>query len=68
MKNMNYVVWQEEKYFVSLCLNSEVSSFGSTIDESVKNLKEAVELYYENENEEIIEINSVMMGREPINA
>jgi len=65
---MNYVVWQEEKHFVSLCLNSEVSSFGSSIDEAVKNLKEAVELYYEDEKEQIIEINSILIGRELINA
>lgn len=68
MKTMNYVVWQEEKHFVSLCLNSEVSSFGSSIDEAVKNLKEAVELYYEDEKEQIIEINSILIGRELINA
>jgi len=29
-----------------------VSSFGETIEESVKNLKEAVELYFEGEEKE----------------
>ena len=42
-----FVVWQEGKYFVSQCLNVDVSSFGKTYDEAVKNLKEAVSLYLE---------------------
>lgn len=48
-QEINYVVWKEDKYFVSRCINVEVSSFGETIEESVKNLKEAVELYFEGE-------------------
>ena len=42
-----FVVWQEGKYFVSQCLNVDVSSFGKTYDEAVKNLREAVNLYLE---------------------
>ena len=45
MTEINYVVWKEGKYFVSKCINVEVSSFGETIDEAISNLKEAVELY-----------------------
>ena len=45
MVNFKYVVYQEGKYYVSLCLNVDVSSFGKTIDEAVKNLTDAVELY-----------------------
>jgi predicted RNase H-like HicB family nuclease len=45
MVNFKYVVYQEGKYYVSQCLNVDVSSFGKTIDEAVKNLTEAVELY-----------------------
>ncbi len=47
MKEMDYVIWKEGKYYVSQCLNVNVSSFGDTIDEAVNNLKEAVELYFE---------------------
>lgn len=42
-----FVVWQEGKHFVSQCLNVDVSSFGKTYEEAVKNLKEAVNLYLE---------------------
>jgi hypothetical protein len=47
MKNIKYVVYREDKYFVSQCLNVDVSSFGTTLDAAVANLKEALELYFE---------------------
>ncbi len=50
MKSFKYVVYQEDKYYVSQCLNVDVASFGETVKESVDNLKEAVELYLEDEN------------------
>ena len=43
MKQIKYIVYQEGKYFVSQCLNVDVSSFGETIDEAIRNLKEAVD-------------------------
>jgi len=49
MRQLKYVVYQEDKYYVAQCLNVDVSSFGGTIDESIANLKEAVELYLEDE-------------------
>ncbi len=45
MKNLKYVIYREGDYYVSQCLNIEVASFGSTIDEALANLKEATELY-----------------------
>jgi predicted RNase H-like HicB family nuclease len=47
---IDYVVWKEDKYFVSRCINVEVSSFGETIEEAISNLKEAVELYLEDKD------------------
>ncbi len=31
MKEMDYVVWKEGKYYVSQCINVNVSSFGENI-------------------------------------
>ncbi|MFZ5559300.1 MAG: type II toxin-antitoxin system HicB family antitoxin [Patescibacteria group bacterium] len=42
-----YVTWKEGKYYVAQCLNIDVSSFGKTRKQALKNLKEAVELYLE---------------------
>lgn len=41
------VVWKEGKHYVSQCLNVEVSSFGKTRKTALKNLDEALELYFE---------------------
>jgi predicted RNase H-like HicB family nuclease len=51
VKNIKYVVYKEGKYYVSQCLNVDVSSFGETIDEAVAALKEAVALYFEDEKD-----------------
>jgi predicted RNase H-like HicB family nuclease len=51
-KRTEYIVYREGKYFVSPCLNVDVSSFGETIDEAITNLKEAVELYLEDTPQE----------------
>lgn len=43
------VVWKEGKYFVTQCLNVDVSSFGKTQKEALDNLQEALNLYFEDE-------------------
>lgn len=58
------VVWKEGDFFVAQCLNVEVSSFGNTREDALKNLEEALELYFEDmpiadasiiENPELVE-------------
>ena len=66
MKEYDYVIWQEDKYYVSLCLNVNVSSFGETIDEAISNLREAVELYYKDEDAELKNISKVLIGKDTI--
>ena len=41
------IVWKEGEYYVAQCLNIEVSSFGKSKEEALKNLNEAIELYME---------------------
>ena len=67
MKEIDYVIWQEGKYYVSQCINVDVSSFGETIDEAISNLKEAVELYLEDENLKLPHINKLFIGKERVN-
>ena len=64
MKQYDYLVWKEGKYYVSQCLNVNVSTFGETRDEAILNLREAVELYFEGEDIEPLEIEDVVLGRE----
>ena len=46
-RNLQNVVWKEGKYYVAQCLNVDVSSFGKTRKEALENLKEALDLYFE---------------------
>ncbi|MEK7516275.1 MAG: type II toxin-antitoxin system HicB family antitoxin [Patescibacteria group bacterium] len=46
--DLKSVVWKEGKYYVSQCLNVDVSSFGKTKKAALDNLREALELYFEN--------------------
>lgn len=40
-------VTQEENWFVARCLDVEVTSQGRSIEEALSNLREALELYFE---------------------
>lgn len=47
------LVQKEDNWYVAKCIENNVASQGKTIEESLSNLKEALELYYENEKPEI---------------
>ncbi|HZP24496.1 MAG TPA: type II toxin-antitoxin system HicB family antitoxin [Terriglobales bacterium] len=40
-------VWREGHWYVSQCLEVDVASQGTTEEEALKNLKEALELHFE---------------------
>ena len=58
--NLNNVVWKEDKYYVAQCLNVDVSSFGETKKETLANLDEALELYFED-----VEISNIAKVERP---
>ncbi len=70
MRNVKYVVHQEGKYFVSQCLNVDVSSFGESIDEAIFNLKDAVELYLKEASniDTYIDVGEALIGEATIRA
>lgn len=45
--NLKAAIWKEGKHYVSQCLNVDVASFGASKKEALKNLQEALELYFE---------------------
>ena len=47
------VVKKEDDWYVAKCLENSVTSQGNSIEESLKNLQEAIELYYQDEKPEI---------------
>lgn len=49
MKNVHSVVWKEDNWFVAKALEVEIASQGKTEKEALANLKEALELYFEDQ-------------------
>ena len=49
-KKLSALIHKEGKWYVSLCPELDVASQGKTIEEAIRNLKEAVELYLEDED------------------
>jgi predicted RNase H-like HicB family nuclease len=48
-KELEIVVYQEDDGFVAQCLNVNVASDGDTAEEAMANIKEALELYFDEE-------------------
>ena len=48
------VIQKEDEWYVAKCIENSVASQGKTIEESTANLKEAIELYYEDNEPEIV--------------
>ena len=55
----NVIVYKEENWYVSKCIDNSVASQGKTIEEALSNLKEALELF--NEDKEPIIPKQVMV-------
>jgi len=49
------VITKDGKWYVALCPELDIASQGKSIEEALKNLKEAVELYLEDEDAKIPE-------------
>jgi predicted RNase H-like HicB family nuclease len=45
--NLQTVVYREDEHYVAQCLNVDVSSFGDSEAEALANIREALELYFE---------------------
>ena len=45
------IIKEEEDWFVATCLENDIASQGKTINEAIDNLKEAIALYYEDEDD-----------------
>lgn len=69
MKTIKYVVYKEDKYYVSQCLNVDVASFGNTIQEAIDNLNEALALYFDEPDSQtdFPVINETLLGETYIN-
>jgi predicted RNase H-like HicB family nuclease len=58
MKNqsLHTVIWKENSLFVAKFLELELASQGKTKSQAIKNLKEALDLYLEDEDKSRLEL------------
>jgi predicted RNase H-like HicB family nuclease len=47
---LSAIVQKEGKWYVSLCPEVDIASQGKTVEEAILNLREAVEMYLEDED------------------
>ena len=58
------IVWKEGNQYVSLCPQIDISSFGDTKEDALKNLKEAIDLYFEGEEIENLPAKEVALVKQ----
>ncbi|HEX4085443.1 MAG TPA: hypothetical protein VHY22_11065 [Chthoniobacteraceae bacterium] len=69
MRAIKYCIYKDPPFYVAQCLNVDVSSFGETIEEAIANLKEAVELHFEDElADDYRPVEEVLVGESVVNA
>jgi len=51
------VVSKEGKWYVALCPELEIASQGKSVESALENLREAIELYLEDEDAKVPEVN-----------
>lgn len=49
------IVQKDDDWYVAKCLENSVASQGKTVEEAINNLREALELYYEDSSTDMIE-------------
>ena len=49
--NFTVAILQEDGWYVAKCLENSVASQGKTIEEALDNLREALELYFEDNDD-----------------
>jgi len=60
MNTVTAIIHKGEKYYVAECLEVDVVTQGTTIDEALLNFKEAIALYFKNED-----ISEIRLPKEP---
>jgi predicted RNase H-like HicB family nuclease len=59
-RKLSAIVHKEGKWYVSLCPELDIASQGKTVEQAVANLREAVELYLDEENITLPESNPIV--------
>lgn len=58
------IVQKEDDWYIATCIDNNVASQGKTIDDALTNLKEALELYFEDNKPENINVQTFITTME----
>lgn len=56
----NVIVQQEENLYVATCIDNGIASQGESIEVAINNLKEAIELYYEDNSLDFVPVTAYL--------
>jgi len=48
-RDLSYIIFRDETFFTAQCLDINIASFGNTIEKAKFMIKDALELYFEEE-------------------
>ena len=66
---VKYCIYKQDGSYVAQCLNVDVSSFGESVEEAIHNIKEAIELYFEDADPSAYrEVEEVLIGESLVGA
>lgn len=68
-RTFKYIIYRDDQFYVSQCLNVELSSFGDTPKEAINNLNEALTLYFEDKEtiHTIMNVAEIQVGETRVN-
>tara|TARA_B100000614_G_C14430389_1_gene445853 strand:- start:426 stop:680 length:255 start_codon:yes stop_codon:yes gene_type:complete len=68
-QSVKYCIYKQDGFYVAQCLNVDVSSFGETVEEAIFNIKEALELYFEDADPSAYQsVEEVLIGESLVSA
>ena len=68
-QSVKYCIYKQDGFYVAQCLNVDVSSFGENVEEAIFNIKEALELYFEDADPSAYQaVEEVLIGESLVSA
>ncbi|MCL2306012.1 MAG: type II toxin-antitoxin system HicB family antitoxin [Planctomycetaceae bacterium] len=60
----NVIIQKDDAWYVAKCIDNSVASQGKTVEEALDNLREALELYYEDEPFSVLPVPALLTSME----
>ena len=68
MRKIHCIIYEDAGQFVAQCVNTGVATQGDTYEEGLRNIREAVELYFEDDDAPYVPIGAITLAEQYVNA